>query len=101
MGRCLLIKPECVKERQAKREKEPEKVMASVSLSFLLRGSSFHMCERKGEKEGEQKESAKKVYNALKPVRHSLLYIKPVNSPVNVPAVPSTLPPCLTAQNRK
>lgn len=42
---------------------------------------------------GEHKESARKVYNALKPARHSLLYIKPVNHCVslgNVPMVPST-----------
>ncbi len=33
-GQCLLIKPECVKERQAKREREAEKVMVSFSLSL-------------------------------------------------------------------
>lgn len=43
---------------------------------------------RERERGGEHKESARKVYNALKPARHSLLYIKPVNSLVNVPTVP-------------
>lgn len=77
----------CERERKAKREQEPENVLVSALWLFLL-----HVSEREREKEGEQKESAKKVYNALKPVRHSLLYIKPVNSLVNVPMVPSTLP---------
>lgn len=89
VGQCSLIKPECVKERE-KREQEPENVLVSALWLFLL-----HVWEREREERergGEQKESAKEVYNALKPVRHLLLYIKPVNSLVNVPMVPSTLP---------
>lgn len=96
-GQCLLIKPECVKERQANGERKPEKVMVSCSL-FLISSHCFFpshtriYIERENERErkrgGEHKESARKVYNALKPARHSLLYIKSVNSLVNVPMVP-------------
>lgn len=106
MGQCLLIKPECVKERRAKREREAEKVMVSCSLSLSLSSSLCffpftYIWGRERKRGGEHKESARKVYNALKPARHSLLYIKPVNLLVNVPMVPSTLPYSLTTQNRK
>lgn len=56
-GQCLLIKPECVKERQAEREREAEKVMVScpLSLSFLLSVSSFPIYMREREKERSTK----------------------------------------------
>lgn len=108
-GQWLLIKPECVKGRQAKREGESERKLwfLSLALSFLLSVSSFHIYtmgerERERKRRGEHKESARKVYNSLKPARHSLLYIKPVNSLGNVAIVPSTPPPhSLMAQDRK
>lgn len=47
---------------------------------------------RERKRGGEHKESARKVYNALKSVRHLLLHGKPVNLVVNVPVVPTPLP---------
>lgn len=88
----MLIKLECVKERQADRDTEAEKVMVSFSLSLI---SFFHTYmyinkRERGKSRGKHKESGRRVYNALKPVRHLLLYIKPVNSVGNVPKVSST-----------
>lgn len=78
MGQCSLIKPECVKARERRRASESYGFL--LSLWFLLCGSAFHMYERKEASKKIKKDSAKKVYNALKPVRHSPLYIKSVNS---------------------
>lgn len=105
-GHRRLIKPECVKERQAKREREAEKVMVSPSLSLALISSLrfllAHIYMRERKRGGEHKDSARKVYNALKPASHSLLYIKPVNSRGNVPTVLWTHQPhSPPAQGRK
>lgn len=55
MGQCLLIKPECVKERRAKREREAEKVMVSCSLSLSVLLSVFFLSHiYEGEREREE-----------------------------------------------
>lgn len=87
------------------RGRESYGFLISLSLSHGLSSlflPSTYIWGRGRKRGAEHKESARKVYNALKPARRLLLYIKPVNSWVNMPTVPlhaATL--SLIAQDRK
>lgn len=72
--------------------------MASCFLSYFC-SLAFLLYRRKKSEGGGQ--SARKVYNALKPARNRRLYIKPVNLLVTMSMVPSTQSPPPTAQSRK